>query len=93
MRISSLLQARWTSKIIDWNPGPDNKIRTNRAVGRPRKRWEDDINEFSRPEETEEATGNDLKNNSTWKTQAKKHKERKEKEETFAKKQQQREAG
>ena len=44
MRIASLPQERWTSKIIDWNPGLDNKIRTSRSVGRPRKRWEDDIN-------------------------------------------------
>ena len=61
MRIASLPEERWTSKIIEWNFGLDNKIKTNRSVGRPRKRWEDDINEFSRPEETEETKGNDLK--------------------------------
>ena len=49
MRIASLPEERWTSKIIEWNPGLDNRIKTNRSVGRPRKRWEDDINEFSRP--------------------------------------------
>ena len=75
MRIASLPEERWTSKIIEWNPGLDNKIKTNRSVGRPRKRWEDDINEFLKPEETEDAKGNDLKNNCTCKIQAKKQKE------------------
>ena len=62
MRIASLPQERWTSKITEWNPGLDNKIKTNRSVGRPRKRWEDEINEQLRQEETAEAKGSDLKN-------------------------------
>ena len=33
-------------KAAVWNPEPSSKYRTNRAIGRPRKRWEDDINEF-----------------------------------------------
>ena len=49
------------------------------------KRWEDEVNEYLRPEESEETRGNDLKNNSTWKLQATKQRERKEKEEKFAK--------
>ena len=62
MRIASLSKERWTSTIIEWIPGlDDNKIKTNRIVGRPRKRWEDDINEFLRPEEKEDTKGNDLK--------------------------------
>ena len=40
-------------------------------MGRPRKRWEDDVNQFLKPEETEETKGNDLKNNDTWKREAK----------------------
>ena len=75
MRIASLPQERWTTKIIEWNLGLDNKIRTNSSIGRPRKRWEDDISEFLRPEETEEGKGSDLRNNCTWKIHAKKHKE------------------
>ena len=74
MRIASLPEERWTSKIIGWNPGLDNKITTNSSIGTPRKRWED-INEFQRPEATEEAKGSDLRNNYTWKIHAKKHKE------------------
>ena len=75
MRIASLPEERWTSKIVEWNLGLDNKIRTNKSVGKPRKRWEDDINEFLRPEETEGAKRNDLRNNYTWKMHAKKHNE------------------
>ena len=61
-RIASLPKERWTSKIFDWNLGLDNKIRTRRPVGRPKKGWEDDINDFVRREETKDAKGNDLKN-------------------------------
>ena len=62
VRIASLPQERWTSKITEWNSGLDNKIKTNRSDGRPRKRWEDEINEQLRQEETAEAKGSDLKN-------------------------------
>ena len=37
---------RWLMKAAEWNPELSSKYRTNRAIGRPRKRWEDDINEF-----------------------------------------------
>ena len=33
-------------KAAEWNPELSSKYRTNRAFGRPMKRWEDDINEF-----------------------------------------------
>ena len=39
--------------------------KTNRPMERPRKRWEDEINEFSKTEESEESEGNDMKNNDT----------------------------
>ena len=76
-------QERWTRKITEWNPGLDSNIKTSRPVGTPRKRWEDEINDCLRPEESEETKRNDLKNK--WKVQAKKPKEWKEKEEQFAK--------
>ena len=31
-----------------------------------KKRWEDEINDFPMPEETEETKGNEIKNNDTW---------------------------
>ena len=49
---------RWLMKAAEWNPELSSKYRTNRAIGRPRKRWEDDINEFLKlvEEETENLT-------------------------------------
>ena len=41
---------RWLRKAADWNSALSTRYRTNRAIGRPRKRWEDDINEFFKPE-------------------------------------------
>ena len=55
MRIASLPQERWTNRRTEWNLGLHNKIKTNRSVGRPRKRWEDEINEQLRKEEKAEA--------------------------------------
>ena len=41
-------------KAATWNPGVSIGCRATRAVGRPRKRWEDDINQFLKLEETQE---------------------------------------
>ena len=41
LRIASLPSERWIVKAAEWNPEPSSKYRTNRAIGRPRKRWED----------------------------------------------------
>ena len=54
-----------------------------------KKRWEDEINEFLKIEESEESKGNDLKNNNTLIRQAKKQKEWNMKEEAFSKKEEQ----
>ena len=54
-------------KAATLNPGLSIETKkTNRKVGRPKKRWEDDINQFVKPDETEEKRGSDLKNNDTW---------------------------
>ena len=45
----------------EWNPGLSTKHQTNRTVGRPKERWEDEINDFLKPEETEETKGNEIK--------------------------------
>ena len=65
MRIASLPDERWAKKAEKWNPGFSTKHHTNRPVGRPKKRWEDEINDFLKPEETEETKGNEIKND-TW---------------------------
>ena len=46
MRIATSLKERWLIKAAEWNPKLSSKYRTNRSIGRPTKRWEDDINEF-----------------------------------------------
>ena len=50
------------------NPEFSSKCRTHRAIGRPRKRWEDDINEFLKlvEEETENLTESSRQINKTW---------------------------
>ena len=54
MRIATSQKERWLIKAAEWNP----ELRTNRSIGRPRKRWEDDINEFFKQieDETENLT-------------------------------------
>ena len=42
MRIASLPKERWVRKAAEWNPGLSTKIKTCRAVERPKKRWEDE---------------------------------------------------
>ena len=59
-------------QIFDWHPGLDNKIKTRRPVGRPRKRLEDDINDYLKPDETKEQAKYDLTINNSWMTEAKK---------------------
>ena len=88
-RIALLPKEIWTSKIFDWHPGLDNKIKTRRLVGRPKRRWEDDITEFIRPGETtgETRKGNkcDFMNNNSWMTEAKKTQRMERKRRTYQK--------
>ena len=58
-------------KNFDWHPGLDNEIKTRKLVGRPKRRWEDDINEFTKPGEAKEGNRHDLMNNNNWMTEAK----------------------
>ena len=53
LRIASLPSERWLVKAAEWNPELSTKYRTNIAIGRPRRRWEDDFNEFFKLEENE----------------------------------------
>ena len=59
MRISSQPETKWSKK--------SSKMESRAsAVAAMQARWEDDINQFVKLEETEEINGNDLKNNDTW---------------------------
>ena len=53
LRTASLPNERWLVKAAEWNPELSSKYKTNRAIGRPRRRWEDDINDFLKLEENE----------------------------------------
>ena len=72
-------------RAAKWNPGLSIGCKASRAVGRPRKSWEDDINQFLKPEETEETKGNKLKNNDTSIMVAKDQKRWKDMEEDYIK--------
>ena len=68
LRIASLPSERWIVKAAEWNTELSSRYKTYRAVGRPRRRWEDDINEFFKLEEieTEISTESDNKHNKSW---------------------------
>ena len=74
-RIAFLPKETWTSKNFDRHPGFGYKVKTRRLAGRPKRRWEDDINEFMRSGETKDERKYDLMNNSSWMTEAKNYKE------------------
>ena len=80
-RIASLPEKKWTRRLFDWHPGLDTSNKTRRQVGRPKRRCEDDLNEFLKTEETQEKTKYELMNNNSWMTPATKYKDWKEKEE------------
>ena len=48
-RIVFLNNKRWNKSFV-WHPGLDTSIRTGRQIGRPKRRWEDDLNDFSKME-------------------------------------------
>ena len=52
-------------KSSKMEPMPQHWMQSKQSSGKT-ERWEDDINQFLKPEETEETKGNDLKNNDTW---------------------------
>ena len=46
LRIATSPRERWLKKAAEWYPDLSSRYKTSRAIGRPRKRWEDDINDF-----------------------------------------------
>ena len=66
MRIASLPEERGAMKAAGWNPELSTKYKTCTAAGRPKKRWEDEINDFPRPERTEDEISNVERNNNEW---------------------------
>ena len=84
MRTASVPDERWAKKAAQWNPGLSIKHKTCRSVGgRPKKGWEDEMNDFLKPEETEATSGNERKND-TWITAATNRERWKEMESEYA---------
>ena len=65
-RIDSLPEQRWTKRVFDWHLGLNTSNRTRRQFGRPKRRWEDDLNEFMKTEEGQEKAKYDFMNNNSW---------------------------
>ena len=84
-RVISLPEKRWTRRVFDWHLGLDKSIRTRRQVGRPKRRWEDDLNEFMNTEDGQEKAKYDLMNNNSWMNEIKDYKKWKGNEEKFSK--------
>ena len=66
MRIASVPEEIWVMNAAGWNPELSKKYKSYRAVGRPRRRWEDEINDFLRPKRTEDEINNVERNNDGW---------------------------
>ena len=68
LRIATSPSDRWLRKAAEWNPELSTRYRINRAIGRPRKRWEDDINEFLKHEfeNINNPIESNSQNNKTW---------------------------
>ena len=84
-RIITLPQKRWNKRVFEWQPGLDPAFRTKRSVGRPKRRWEDDLNEFTKTEEGQDKAQYELKNNNSWMNEIKDYQKWKENEEWFSK--------
>ena len=71
LRIATSPSERWLKKkAAEWNPELSSRYRTNRTIGRPKKRWEDDINDFLKQnleeKENEEPLERKSQNNNIW---------------------------
>ena len=60
LRIATSPSERWLKKAAEWNPDLSSRNKTNIAIGRPRKRWEDDINDFLKQVLEEKGHGNPI---------------------------------
>ena len=70
LRIATSPSERRLKKAAEWNPDLSSRYKTNRAIGRPRKRWEDDINDFLKQnleeKEKDEPIERKIQNNNNW---------------------------
>ena len=73
LRIATMRDERWAKKAAEWKHGLDGRTKAQRTVGRPRKRWEDELHGFL-----------NLKNNDKWIKVAQNQREWKQMESEFA---------
>ena len=68
LRIASPPSKRWIVKAAEWKPKLSSRYKTFCAIVRPRRRWEDDVNEFLKLEENETANcaESDTEDNKSW---------------------------
>ena len=68
LKVATTPSERWLVKAAEWNPELSSKYITNRAIGRPRRMWEDGINEFLKLQdnETENSIESSSRFNKTW---------------------------
>ena len=71
-----------SSRMESWPQHQNHDMQSSRKT--KKKRWEDEINDFLRPEETEATKGSDRKNNDTRVWVAKQKDKWNEKEDEFA---------
>ena len=45
-RIITMPAKRWNQTVFNWHPGLDSSIKARSQVGKPKRRWEDDLNEI-----------------------------------------------
>ena len=74
-----------TKECSNGNLDLDPALRTKRSVGRPKRRWEDDLNEFTKTEDGQDKAQYELKNNNSWMNEIKDYQKWKENEERFSK--------
>ena len=63
LRIATSPSERWLRKAAEWCLDLSSRYKTNRAIGRPRKRWEDVINDFLKQAYEEKEHENPIKRN------------------------------
>ena len=60
LRIATSPNERWLKKAAEWSLDLSSRYKTHRAIKRPRKRWEDDINDFLKQVLEEKENGNPI---------------------------------
>ena len=61
MRTASVSEGKMGKESSGMEPQPQHKNQNLQSRRKAKKRWEDEINDFLRPEETDETKGNDVK--------------------------------